>query len=198
MLGWLVGALLTAWFLMTVLRNIPALRAPLARRDQGRLLPGWALFAQARTTDMILLRRDLLRDGSLTCWREVEVAGPRRWYNFIWNPEFGPRRAFHGLGCALADDARRGGRPPGGAQGQGTATALTAMLTGPYLTVLGYLTRRSHPAVEATQFMIVAVHGQALSGRYAPGEPGSIAFVSELHRISRPGPPRDPARGGPP
>ena len=133
MLGWLVGALLTAWFLMTVLRNIPALRAPMARRDQGRLLPGWALFAQARTTDMILLRRDLLRDGTLTCWREVEVAGPRRWYNFIWNPELGPRRASLALASTMVSAANQDARPrarhlaafPGGRRGPDTTLGRT-------------------------------------------------------------------------
>lgn len=197
MLGWLVGALLTAWFLITVLRNLPRLRVPLARRDAGRLLPDWALFARPRTKDMILLRRDLLRDGTFTSWREVEVAGPRRWYNFIWNPELGPRRAFLGLASIIAAEASRGRLAARGAQGQGSPTALTAMMTVPYLTVLRYVSERSHAAVEATQFMIMAVAGQAITGRYGDGEPGSIEFVSELHRVNGPGAAGDPAHGEP-
>jgi hypothetical protein len=181
MLSWLVGAVLAVWFLLTVLRNIPSLRQAFVRRDAARLIPDWALFAAPRTADMVLLRRDLLRDGTLTTWQEVEVAGPRRWYNFIWNPELGPRRAFLALGSILGLSAQRGGGR--GARGQGTATALTAMTTVPYLTVLSYLSERSHPAVEATQFMIVAVPGQAITGRYDSAKPGSIEFVSELHRV---------------
>ncbi len=57
------------------------------------------------------------------------------------------------------------------------------MTTVPYLTVLSYLSERSHAAVEATQFMIVAVPGQAITGRYGPAVPGGIEFVSELHRV---------------
>lgn len=74
MVSWLVGAVLAAWFLVTILRNLPPLRVAFARRDAARLLPDWALFARPRTADVILLRRDLLRDGTLTSWREVEVA----------------------------------------------------------------------------------------------------------------------------
>jgi hypothetical protein len=197
MLGWLVGALLTAWFLLTVLRNIPPLRAAVARRDQGRLLPDWSLFARPRTRDMVLLRRDLLQDGTLTRWREVDVAGPRRWYNFIWNPELGPRRASLALASTMVSAANQDSRPAGPVKGQGSRTALAAMMSVPYLTVLRYLSERSHPAVDATQFMIMAVPNQAITGRYTPAEPGRVEFVSELHRVREPGAQDGPARREP-
>jgi hypothetical protein len=197
MLGWLVGALLTAWFLITVLRNIPPLRAAVARRDQGRFLPDWALFARPRTSDMVLLRRDLLQDGTLTSWREVAVAGPRRWYNFIWNPELGPRRASLALASTIVAAANQDRRPPGQVMGQGSRAALTAMMSVPYLTVLRYLAERSHAAVEATQFMIMAVPNQAITGRYTPAEPGRVEFVSELHRVTEPGAAVVPVHGEP-
>jgi hypothetical protein len=188
MVSWLVGVLFAAWFLLTVLRNVPRWRLAFTRRDAARLIPDWALFARPRTEDMILLRRDLLRDGTLTRWQEVTVAGPRRWYNIAWNPELGPRRAFLSLASVITATAKRDRRElrqPAG--GQGTATALTAMTSVPYLTVLRYLTERSHPAVEATQFMIVAIGDQAITGRYAPAGPGAIEFVSEMHRVPAPG-----------
>jgi hypothetical protein len=197
MLGWAVGALLTAWFLITVLRNIPALRVPLAQRDAGRLLPDWALFARPRTKDMVFLRRDLLRDGTLTSWREIEVAGPRRWYNFIWNPELGPRRAGLALASTILATANQDRDPPRRVRGQGTRTALEAMVSVTYLTVLQYLSERSHSAVEATQFMIVSVGNQATTGRYTQAEPGRVEFVSELHRVRETGAPGDPARDEP-
>jgi hypothetical protein len=187
MLSWIVGALLAAWFLITVVRNLPPLRAAFLRHDAGRLIPDWALFARPRTADMVLLRRDLLRDGTLTSWQEVEVAGPRRWYNFIWNPELGPRRGFLSLASIIGTVARRdqGGQPQ--ALGQGTRTALAGMTGVHYLTVLHYLSLRSHAAVEATQFMIMAVRNQSVTGRYAADEPASsIEFVSEMHLV-RPG-----------
>jgi hypothetical protein len=183
MISWLVGGVLAAWFLVTIPRNFPSLRVAFARRDPARLIPDWALFARPRTADIILLRRDLLRDGTLTSWQEVEVAAPRRWYNFIWNPELGPRRAFLSLGTLLTVNARRARRPAGDARGQGTPTALTVMAGVPYLSVLRYLSERSHPAVEATQFMIMALEDQAVTGRHGPPGPTSIDFVSEFHQV---------------
>jgi hypothetical protein len=171
MVSWLVGAVLAAWFLVSIPRNVPSLRVAFARHDAARLIPDWALFARPRTADIVLLRRDILRDGTLTSWREVEVAGPRQWYNFVWNPELGPRRGFLSLGTILVANARRTRRPADEARGQGTRAALTVMAGVPYLTILRYLSERSHPAVEATQFMIMAVEGQAITGRYAPSAP---------------------------
>jgi hypothetical protein len=184
MLSWLVGALLAAWFLLTVLRNIPALRTAFQRRDAAQLLPDWALFARPRTQDMVLLRRDVLGDGTLTRWCEVPVAGPRRWYNAVWNPGLRPRRALLALASAIIRGAqrdRREGRQVAG--GQGTPTALPAMISVPYLVLLRYISERSHPAVAATQFMIVAVENQAITGPYAEAGPGKIEFVSELHQV---------------
>ncbi len=188
MLSWLVGALLAAWFLLTVLRSVPRWRLAFLRRDAARLIPDWALFARPRTEDMVLLRRDLLRDGTLTRWQEVTVAGPRRWYNFAWNPELGPRRAFLSLASVITATAKRDRRAHRqAAGGQGTATALAAMTSVPYLTVLRYLSEQSHAAVVATQFMIVAIGDQAITGRYAPAGPGAIEFVSEMHNVRAPG-----------
>jgi len=194
MLTWLVGALLACWLLVTVLRNIPAVGPAIARRDAARMIPSWALFAKPQTVDMVLLRRDLLRDGTLTCWREVEVAGPRRWYNFIWNPGLSARRAFLYLANEIAaavvrerraDRQSTPGRGTATERGQGTATALTIMTTTAYLAILKYLSERSHAAVAATQFMIMAVEDQAITGRYTAAGPGNIRFVSELHRVRR-------------
>jgi hypothetical protein len=173
MVSWLVGAVLAAWFLITIPRNLPSLRVAFARHDAARLIPDWALFGRPRTADIILLRRDLLRDGTLTGWREVEVARPRRWYNFIWNPELGPRRAFLSLGTILVANARRTKRPAGDVRGQGTPAALTVMAGVPYLTILRCLSEQSHPAVDATQFMIMAVEDQAITGRYVRSGPAS-------------------------
>jgi hypothetical protein len=197
MLSWLVGVLLAAWFLITVLRNLPPLRARLARRDRGGLLPDWALFARPRNDDLVFLRRDLLQDGTLTRWREVEMAGPRRWYNFIWNAELGPRRASIALSGGIVSSASQDRSPPRPVRGQGTRTALAAMISVHYLIALQYLSERSHSAVEATQFMIMSVGNQAITGRYTQAEPGRIQFVSELHQVREPDARGQQARGEP-
>jgi len=184
-LGWLVGALLGAWFLVTVLASIPSLKRSLTRSDVVRLIPDWALFARPRTEDMVLLRRDILRDGTLTQWRELEIAGQRGWYNFIWNPGLGPRRGFLSLADQTAKAVQRRRRIAWRLPGQGSASSIPDMTTVMYLAILKYVSGRSHPAVDATQFMVMSVAGQAISGRYAPAEPGSVVFVSEFHLVRR-------------
>jgi hypothetical protein len=186
-LDWIVAVVLAFWFLAIVLANIPVIRPRLVRHDTARLLPNWALFAAPRVADLTILRRDLLRDGALTKWREVDTAGPRRWYNFIWNPDLGTRRAFLALSSSIVGPPRPRPRPPATSFGQGSPAAWRAMTRVPYLTLLHYLSERSNPAVEATQFMIVSVRGQAITGRYDNENDNSsdesIEFVSEFHLV---------------
>ena len=85
--------------------------------------------------------------------------------------------------AAPAQSTQERGTPT--ALGQGTATSLTAMTTTAYLAILKYVSERSHVAVVATQFMIMKVEDQAITGRYTEAGPGSIMFVSELHRVRR-------------
>ena len=183
MVSWLVGALLAVWLLLTVLRNFPRAAGGDSRRDAVQLIPDWALFARPRVEDMVLLRRDLLRDGTLTRWREVD--GRRSTAVVQHRLESGPWReaSLLALASVIVGTARRDRRAHQQPAGQGTATALAAMFTVPYLTFLRYLSARSHPAVAATQFMIVTVADQAITGRYAATGQAAIEFVSELHRV---------------
>jgi hypothetical protein len=186
-LGDVIGLFLGGWFVVTCLANfVPAkssLRARLGRHDVVGLIPDWALFVRPRVVDVLLLRRDVLGDGTLTTWREVEIAGPPHWYNFIWNPELGPNRAF----LALADRALRNARRQSELQwiipGQGTKSAIPDMLTVPYLAMLKYVSENSGPFVAATQFMLMEVRDLAITGSYGVSEPGAILFVSEIHAV---------------
>lgn len=196
-LGWLVGALLAVWFVITVLANIPSLRGPfrrpLHRFDVANLVPDWALFAKPRTVDMVLLRRDVLRDGTLTSWRELEIAGGRRWFNFVWHPELGARRAFLSLADQAARQATTYQRGTWLRPGQGTPSAIPDMTTVPYLAMLKYVSELSHPSVDATQFMLMSVPGRAISGPFEATQQGTIVLVSEVHLVRPPAPPPDPA-----
>ncbi len=192
MIEGILGAVLVVWFVLTVLANIRRLRPALTRHDAGGLLPDWALFAKPRIEDFVLLRRDLLRDGTLTSWRELDIGEERRWYNALWNPGLGPRRARLALASLTArvgapERRKRWARP-----GQGTADAIAIMTSVPYLSLLKYVSVRSHPAVHATQFMWVSVRDQALTGRRGEGPVGTVTFVSEFHHVRQaaPGSPR--------
>ena len=72
---WAVGLVLALWLAVTVVAAVTSLRRRVTYWDVARLIPNWALFVRPRTEDLVLLRRDLLADGTLTGWIEVEIAG---------------------------------------------------------------------------------------------------------------------------
>jgi hypothetical protein len=187
------GLVLAIWFILAVAATIPALRDWAVRLDPFDLLQPWNLFAQPRRVDFVLLRRDVLRDGTLTSWHEVEVGRSRRWSDFIWNPGLRARRAFVGLAADLVRATSRYDHQDTPAVGEGTRGAASTMLGVPYLTLLEYVAHRSHPAVQATQFMLVSVAGLGVTGRFDPANPGHIAFASEFHLVGQ----GDHAESGP-
>lgn len=182
-LGWVVGGALAVWFVATAVSNVPRFRLAVTRHDVAQLLPNWALFANPRMVDMVLLRRDILADGVLTDWEEVDVARPPRWYNCVWNPGLGPKRAL----LALSDQLDRASKPYRQAmwekQGQGTAGAIPIMLSVPYLVLLKYVSRNSEPSVDAAQFMVMALRDRAIRGRFDPNPVGEVVVVSEFHLV---------------
>lgn len=184
-LGWAVGGVLAVWFLVSVIGNVRRWRPALTAHDVAGLVPNWALFARPRTHDVVLLQREVLADGSLTRWRELEVDGPRPWYAFLWNPGLGPRRAMLALGdMTLRQNQLR--RQRGLAEfDQGTAGSRGAMTSVPYLVLLHHVSSRAHAAAVATQFMLVAVTGQVVGGRYDLEAEAEAMFVSELHSLGR-------------
>lgn len=179
--GYAIGGLLAAWFGLAVLATSRVLGGHLTGLDPAELLQPWDLFARPRVADLILLRRDVLKDGTLTAWRELDVSGPRQWIDFVWNPNLRARRAYLGMARDLVSVTRNAPRDQ--PAGEGTRGAITAMTTRPYLGILRYVTARSHPAAEATQFMVMSVRNLALNGPYDDAESARIAFVSEFHAV---------------
>lgn len=183
-LGVATGAVFAVWILLAILATVrptPRLR----RLDPANLLQQWDLFAKPRSVDLVLLRRDVLRDETLTSWREVEIIGPRRWGSFIWNPGLRPKRAFVGMAAEVVRAARaQGGKRSVKPPGEGTLGAIPGMTTVPYLSLLNLVTAQSHSAVDATQFMLVAAPELAVTGRFEDANPGRVVFVSEFHRVA--------------
>jgi hypothetical protein len=182
-LGWVVGGILGTWLLLTVAAQIPPLRRKMVRHDVAGFLPNWNLFARPRVQDMVLLRRDILRDGSLTAWSELDVAPPIRWYNCVWNPGLGPRRALLALADRAARNARRQNSTLWRVPGQGSRSAIPDMLTVPYLGLLKYVSEQSETSVTATQFMVAAMDGLAVSGRLGDTGSGNVVLLSEFHQV---------------
>jgi hypothetical protein len=179
--SYVIGGLLAVWFGLAVLATSRMVGGHLSRFDPADLLQAWDLFARPRVADLILLRRDVLKDGTLTSWRELDVSGPRRWTDFAWNPNLRARRAYLGMARDLVSATRNAPRDQ--PTGEGTRGAITAMTTRPYLGILRYVTARSHPAAEATQFMVMNVRDLALNGRYDDAGSARIVFVSEIHAV---------------
>lgn len=185
-----VGIALALWLVIAALAATRPFGWRLHRFDPADLLQQWDLFAKPRAVDLVLLRRDFLRDGTLTSWREVDVCGPRRWTDFVWNPDLRARRAYLGMASNLVRDARTTRRQAPRPLGQGTAGAIELMTSREYVSLLGYVSSRSHPATDATQFMLVSARELAVTGRHDDGEGARVAFVSEFHRV-------DPGRRAP-
>lgn len=181
-----VGGLLATWLLVTVVANILPVRRRWLRRRRLEFIPSWALFARPRVEDFVLLRRDLLHDGTVTRWREVRVADVRHWWNVLWSPELGPRRAFLALAAQISTSSERRPNRVWRNPGQGTGTAVDDMTTVPNLTILQYLSDRTPPAVDATQYMIVALRNQAITGPVATSGESRVVFVSEMHLVRPP------------
>jgi hypothetical protein len=58
------------------------------------------------------------------------------------------------------------------------------MTTRPYLGILRDVSARSHPAADATQFMVMRVRNLAVDGRYDNKGSARVAFVSEIHAVA--------------
>jgi hypothetical protein len=71
--------------------------------------------------------------------------------------------------------------------GQGTPAAIPSMLSVPYLGLLRFVSERSDPSVDSTQFMVAAMNRLSLDGRYGETGSGAVLLVSEFHRVVRPG-----------
>jgi hypothetical protein len=181
-LTWVAGGILAVWFLATVAANIPPLRRRWFRR-RLEFIPNWALFARPRVEDFVLVRRDLLHDGTLTGWREVRIAGGRHWWNALWSPELGSRRAFLALAASVTTRTGRRASRVWPHPGQGTSTAVEDMTTVSHLTILRYLSERSARSVEATQYLIVALSDQSITGPIAASGQSRVVFASEMHLV---------------
>jgi hypothetical protein len=181
-----VGVVLMLWFVLGLLRYVPALRRGIERYDGLALLPTWFMFANPRVVDYAVLRRDVLDDGTLTRWHELPIALPSTPLAFVWNPRLLQTRALLQICDALRAAGRRWGTPGRVPLGQGSAGASRTMTRMHYLVLLAYVSARSHPAVLATQFMVVSLptHDGRGDGDVATG--GRPVFVSELHLVGRP------------
>jgi hypothetical protein len=158
----------TAWIVMTILLQVnPAGRIRWFKNfDYFALIPVWTFFApNPGTTDVHLLYRDKLRDGTVRSWREVPCrAGPLR---ALWNPNKRLQKGLSDIGVAVQRYA---------------ATHLDRpelVLTHPgFIILLNFVTQQPHaPLALFTQFTIARSYGR---GSDAPAD---VMFLSTFHRL---------------
>ena len=165
--GLAIGAL-SAVFLGTVLRLVPAFQAAVARWDVLTLLPEWRFFApKPGRGDHALLYRDSPDGSTWGAWTEISVQASRRWHHFIWYPERRAKKALLDYIAALA--ARVAATGSEGVE-----------ITSPYLALLNFVitgpARATSPAV--TQFLLLLHDGAAAPDDFVP------MFVSKQHPVA--------------
>jgi len=151
-LGWyelLACGVLGTWFAVSVVFQFPLKRINQWRDlDPFGLIPHWSFFApQPAVTDVHLLYRDQLADGTFTAWTEIPLLEPRRWWHAVWNPSKREKKALFDLATATAVIAS-----------QATPKALQVCV--PYLLLLNYVsTLPRPPGGRATQFVLMDTQG---------------------------------------
>lgn len=146
-----VGAVLAAWFLLTVAANTPKLGGFVFRRlSLGRwcvLIPSWNFFApRPGTTDNALFYRDRYDSGELSPWHELlESSRPKGLLAPLWNPEGRPKKA-------LSDAVNHLIQHASAADGEDDAVVLSV----PYLLLLTRVSRVPRAlGVTGRQFLVV-------------------------------------------
>ena len=152
------------WLLLSIVVHLPPLTPLIRRWDYLSLVPEWKFFSRPPQHDYHLLYRDVALDGCVSGWKEVSVAEPRAWWNFLWNPGRRARKAFFD---AITEAARYCH-----AQCSGVEASV------PYLTLLNYISSlpREFPA-EFTQFAVL------MSPTTGPLQEPRLLFSSAAHRL---------------
>jgi hypothetical protein len=163
----MLAALFSLWLAFTVVKQF---RYPLARRltrrDIFNMLPIWTFFApNPGKTDLHILFRDVLRDGSMTAWQEVLHRHKRR-LRLLWNPAKREDKIVRDCVTALRKSERE------------IPTRATLFFTVPYMILLGHVLSASVSGdASARQFLIVE------EGRFAGG--GTVpVFMSSFHSVT--------------
>jgi hypothetical protein len=81
-LGW------SGWFLISIPNQFTNRYGEwVQRRNAYGFIPGWTFFAPTPgTLDYRLVYRDVLDDGTMSVWEEVDWCRPRMWMDAVWHP----------------------------------------------------------------------------------------------------------------
>lgn len=98
----LVALFFAAWASVSLVVLLPKAAAFLRQHDFFGLVPEWKFFAPIPGRgDFHLLFRDFFPQGT-TDWTELDIGGPRRWWNFLWHPHRREKKAAFDAARELA------------------------------------------------------------------------------------------------
>jgi hypothetical protein len=164
------AAIVVAFALWLVATTVKQFRTPWAlrvqRHDWFSVVPQWTFFApNPGRSDLHVLFRDRLSDGSLSAWTELDVATARPLRSSVWNPEKRRRKAVHDAIASLASL-----RP--------ADVGPEIMVTRAYLMLLGMVCSAEGASNAAfRQFVVVA------TDRTDAGAPPKVRLKSALHPL---------------
>jgi len=169
MFAGLIGVLLLAWFLLSILNQFSfAFMAKFAAGyDRWLLLPRWTFFApNPGCTDYRLLYRDFDDREQASEWSEVPLVRRRGHWDAIWNPDKRRSKGLFDLAQSLLILRHEHDNP---------AVAMTSI---PYVALAHYVDCLPRgPGVKYRQFIIVQTHGI-----FADAGP-ELLMHSGVHRV---------------
>lgn len=159
---------LLVWLLLSILvqfNNIRWLRI-IRGIDVFCLLPAWTFFApRPGTSDVNLLYRDRLVDGSTTPWRATSFRDPG-WIRFLWNPYRRRQKCLFDMYQSLGMFAAE------------VKSVERIVLHGGYIALLNFVSSLPrNPLHISTQFLLAHT-----PGALRENEP-QILFISAVHRL---------------
>lgn len=168
LLRWSMYAGFTGWFGLSVLQQME--RTTLARKvdPTSMAIPNWRFFAPVPARhDFNVLHRDRLADGTVTSWREEELAVPRSTTQVLWHPRRRVEKALFDVASELFQVSER------------VDDRRAIQLSVSYLSLLNHVTHRvpHHPGTTAVQFLV------ARSAAYEDDVPPQLLFLSEWHDL---------------
>jgi hypothetical protein len=164
-----VGFFFSVWFVLSILNQFGfAWFARVIAFDFFSLLPNWNFFApNPGHTDYHVVIRDKLPDGSVSEWQELDIAEPRRFLCFLWNPQKRPRKVLVDVVGSLVKSANAN-----------PEFEDVVLLSFPYLLVLNTVSRKTRPLASLQRQFIIA----ETSGFHRTGLP-RVILRSQFHLV---------------
>ncbi len=169
----LIISVLSAWFIGSILQQFGfKWFERISAYDAFLLLPIWTFFApNPGRSDYHVVYRDRRADGSVTAWREVEVAECRRPYTWLWNPEKRSKKVISDFVATIATMKLRD-----------RASDAAVMLSLPYLLLLNTVCNiDTDPGATHRQFVLLETFG------FNPTAAPQVLLRSDFHPFAAKG-----------